>query len=40
MTKVFIADKSAVVRSVIKEILRKTQKLQAAGEAASFSELQ
>lgn len=40
MTKVFIADNSAVVRSVIKEILRKTQRLQAAGEAASFSELQ
>ena len=39
MIRVFVADSSAVVRSVLKEIIFKTKKLEWIGEAASFSEL-
>lgn len=40
MIRVFVADSSAVVRSVLKEIVLKTKKLVWVGESGSFSELQ
>ena len=39
MIRVFVADSSAVVRSVLKEIILKTSKLEWAGEAASYESL-
>lgn len=40
MIQILVADSSAVVRSVLKEIISRTKKLQWVGEAASFSELE
>lgn len=39
MIRVIVADSSAVVRSVLKEIILKTRKLEWLGEAASYDEL-
>ncbi|MCR4939206.1 MAG: hypothetical protein K5930_03735 [Treponemataceae bacterium] len=39
MIRIFVADSSAVVRSVLKEIIVKTRKLKWIGEAVSFPEL-